>query len=40
MQAIGRRWDDRPEDRPALFSFRAGVLFACAMALVRFLWLR
>lgn len=40
MHAIGRRWDDRPNDRPAPFTFRAGVLFAFAMALVRFVWLR
>ena len=40
MHAIGRRWNDYPNDRPALFSFRAGVLFAFAMALVRFLRLR
>jgi hypothetical protein len=40
MHAIGRRWDDRPSDRPGPFTFRAGVLFAFAMALVRFVWLR
>ena len=40
MHAIGRRWDDRPNDRPAPFTFRAGVLFGFAMALVRFVWLR
>ena len=40
MQAIGRWWDTHPDDRPALFTFRAGAIFAFAMALVRFLWLR
>jgi len=40
MQAIGRWWDTRPDDRPALFTFTAGAIFAFAMALVRVLWFR
>ena len=40
MHLIGRRWNDRPSDRPALFTFGAGFLFGFGMALVRFVWLR
>ena len=40
MDRIGEYWRERGWDRPALFSFRAGAIFAFAMALVRFgaLW--
>ena len=36
MAIIGARWE-HDEDRPPLFSFRAGAVFAFGMALVRFL---
>jgi hypothetical protein len=37
MDAIGRLWRDRG-DRPALFTFRGGAVFAFGMALVRFVF--
>ena len=37
MHVIGARWE-REEDRPALFSFRAGAVFAFGMALVRYFY--
>ena len=36
MRWIGEWWSARVADRPALFSFRAGAIFAFGMALVRF----
>jgi hypothetical protein len=39
MHWIGEFWVQRQKDRPALFSFRAGALFAFGMALVRFIYL-
>jgi hypothetical protein len=39
MHAVGRWWDDRPSDRPSVFTFSAGAIFAFGMALVRFVWL-
>ena len=39
MDRIGESWRERGWDRPALFSFRAGAIFAFAMALVRFVYL-
>jgi hypothetical protein len=36
MHWIGEFWSDRGRDRPALFTFGAGALFAFGMALVRF----
>ena len=36
MHWIGEFWSDRGRDRPALFAFGAGALFAFGMALVRF----
>ncbi len=35
MHVIGARWENE-EERPRLFSFRAGATFAFGMALVRF----
>src|SRR5262249_25858047 len=40
MHLIGRRWNDRPSDRPALFTFGAGFLFGFGVGLGRFVWLR
>jgi hypothetical protein len=37
MHWIGEFWRER--GRPALFSFRAGAIFAFGMALVRFVYL-
>ena len=37
MHVIGARWEQE-EDRPALFSFRAGAVFAFGMALVRYFY--
>lgn len=37
MHVIGARWEQQ-EDRPTLFSFRAGAIFAFGMALVRVLY--
>lgn len=37
MQWLGELWRDRGRSRPALFSFRAGAIFAFGMAIVRFL---
>jgi hypothetical protein len=39
MHWIGEFWRERGRDRPAMFSFRAGAIFAFGMALVRFLYL-
>jgi hypothetical protein len=39
MDRIGEFWRERGRDRPALFSFRAGAVFAFGMALVRFVYL-
>lgn len=38
MHWIGEFWRERGRDRPALFSFRAGAIFAFGMALVRFVY--
>jgi hypothetical protein len=38
MDWIGEFWRERGRDRPILFSFRAGAIFAFGMALVRFVW--
>jgi hypothetical protein len=38
MHLIGEFWRERGRDRPALFSFRAGAIFAFGMALVRFVY--
>ena len=39
MRWMGEFWRERGRDRPALFSFRAGAIFAFGMALVRFVYL-
>jgi hypothetical protein len=39
MHWMGKFWGERGRDRPALFSFRAGAIFAFGMALVRFAYL-
>jgi hypothetical protein len=39
MHTIGEWWRERGRDRPALFSFWAGAIFAFGMALVRFVYL-
>jgi hypothetical protein len=39
MHYIGEFWREQGRDRPALFSFWAGAIFAFAMALVRFVYL-
>ena len=39
MHWIGEFWRERGRDRPTLFSFRAGAIFAFGMALVRFVYL-
>lgn len=39
MHIIGEWWRERGRDRPALFSFWAGAIFAFGMALVRFVYL-
>jgi hypothetical protein len=36
MYGLGEIWRDRGKKAPALFSFRAGAIFAFGMALVRF----
>jgi len=38
MHWIGEFWRERGKDRPILFSFRAGAIFAFGMALVRFVY--
>jgi hypothetical protein len=38
MHWLGEFWREREKDRPALFTFRAGAIFAFGMALVRFLY--
>lgn len=38
MDRIGEWWRERGNDRPVLFSFRAGATFAFGMALVRFVY--
>ena len=38
MHWIGEFWRERSRDRPVLFSFRAGAIFAFGMALVRFVY--
>jgi len=35
---IGEFWHERGRDRPVLFTFRAGAIFAFGMALVRFVY--
>jgi hypothetical protein len=39
MHWLGEFWRERGKDRPALFTFRAGAIFAFGMALLRFLYL-
>jgi hypothetical protein len=39
MHWIGQRWREHGRETPALFSFRAGAIFAFGMALVRFVYL-
>ena len=39
MHWLGEMWRDRGKDPPALFSFKAGALFAFGMAVVRFVYL-
>jgi hypothetical protein len=39
MHWLGERWRDRGREPPALFSFRAGAIFAFGMALVRFVYM-
>ena len=39
MHWIGEFWSEREWDRPALFTFRAGAVFAFGMALVRLVYL-
>jgi hypothetical protein len=38
MHWLGEFWRERGRDRPVLFSFRAGAIFAFGMALVRFVY--
>ena len=38
MHWLGEFWRGRGRDRPILFSFRAGAIFAFGMALVRFVY--
>lgn len=38
MHWIGKLWHERGQDRPVLFTFRAGAVFAFGMALVRFVY--
>ena len=38
MHWLGEFWRERGKDRPVLFSFRAGALFAFGMAVVRFVY--
>ena len=38
MHWLGEFWEAREQDRPVLFTFRAGAIFAFGMALVRFLY--
>lgn len=40
MHWLGELVEGRGRERPALFSFSAGAIFAFGMALVRFLYLR
>jgi hypothetical protein len=39
MHWLGEMWRDRGKEPPALFSFKAGALFAFGMAVVRFVYL-
>jgi hypothetical protein len=39
MQRLGDWWSGRGRERPVLFSFWAGAIFALGMALVRFVYL-
>jgi hypothetical protein len=39
MHELGEFWNQRRRDRPVLFTFRAGAIFAFGMALVRFVYL-
>ena len=39
MHRLGEFWRARGKDRPVLFTFRAGAVFAFGMALVRFVYL-
>jgi hypothetical protein len=39
MHGLGEFWNQRGRDRPVLFTFRAGAIFAFGMALVRFVYL-
>lgn len=39
MHTIGEWWRERGRDRPALFSFWPGAIFAFGMALARFVYL-
>src|SRR5262245_11392720 len=39
MQRLGEIWEERGKSRPALFSFRAGAVFAFGMALARFVYI-
>jgi hypothetical protein len=39
MHRLGEFWEQRGQDRPVLFTFRAGAIFAFGMALVRFVHL-
>jgi hypothetical protein len=40
MEALGRLWVSRGNERMALFTFKGGSLFALGMALVRFTYLQ
>jgi hypothetical protein len=40
MYSLGELWRERGWDRPSLFSFQAGALFAFGMALVRFVYIQ
>jgi hypothetical protein len=40
MHGLGEFWNQRGPERPALFTFRAGAIFAFGMALVRFVYLK
>ena len=39
VHSIGEFWHERGKDRPVLFTFRAGAIFAFGMALVRFVYI-
>jgi hypothetical protein len=38
MHSLGELWRERGRDRPPLFTFKGGAMFAAGMALVRFMF--